>query len=333
MARKNTVAKREVEIAARLRQVRNQNRLSMVAMAETLGINALRYMSYEYGKVPLPFSVAKSIGMEFDSSLRWLATSEGDKEPREPIPPEVEAMIPARASLSLAYDNYLKPLAERYHEDRKKWQTSTEGLSPAEKGLLHRQLLSEFEWLVGQLRLAIFHSEYLPGVEMVRALEKILRDFTTTHPQLIQFLNAPKGAVEPADASARRVRDAAAALKRSLDTFAENSKTEGVRNSELPEIKTLPELLARLRVLTDTETHRGNRSALAGELGVSPSLVTSWLSGKFEPGGAVTLKILQWVKGQEAKPKSPGQATNSTRAAAQRKASIEKKPTSGQRNK
>lgn len=328
MARKNTVPKRDVEIAARLRDTRTTNRLSMVAMADALGINALRYMSYEYGKVPLPYSVAKSLCLEFDASVRWLAVGEGEREPREPIPPEVERSIAARASLSSAYDQHLKPIAERYHETRKKWHTSIEGLSPSEKALLHRQLLSEFESLIEQLRLATFHSEYLPGVEIVGALERILRDFTATYPELIKFLDAPKGsAVEPADASARRVRDVADALKSSLDTVSIYRNSDGVK------YPTLGQLLERVRVLTDPETHRGKRSELAEHLEVSPSQVTGWLDGKIKPNGDVTLRMLGWADAEEAKQKSPGSAINTTRAAAQRRSSSNEKPTSGRRKK
>jgi len=58
----------------------------------------------------------------------------------------------------------------------------------------------------------------------------------------------------------------------------------------------LPRLLARLKTATK-ET--GKMSALANFLEVPLASVSRWLSGKREPGGEITLKLLQWVEQQE----------------------------------
>lgn len=58
----------------------------------------------------------------------------------------------------------------------------------------------------------------------------------------------------------------------------------------------LPKLIERLKLVT---SERGQKSKLAAWLGVHRQCVTDWLSGKQEPGGEITLKMLRWVEQQE----------------------------------
>jgi DNA-binding transcriptional regulator YiaG len=44
---------------------------------------------------------------------------------------------------------------------------------------------------------------------------------------------------------------------------------------------------------------------LADNLGVSLSMLSDWLRGRFEPGGEITLRMLKWVERSEAKRKTP----------------------------
>lgn len=62
----------------------------------------------------------------------------------------------------------------------------------------------------------------------------------------------------------------------------------------------LPKLIERLKRAT---AERGKKSELAIWLGVHRQCVTDWLSGKQEPGGEITLKMLRWVEQQERQPK------------------------------
>ena len=59
---------------------------------------------------------------------------------------------------------------------------------------------------------------------------------------------------------------------------------------------TLEQLLAKLRAKTST---RGGMATLAKALGVPQARVSEWLSGAKEPGGKMTLKLLNWVQEQE----------------------------------
>jgi DNA-binding transcriptional regulator YiaG len=58
----------------------------------------------------------------------------------------------------------------------------------------------------------------------------------------------------------------------------------------------LPKLIERLKRATEA---RGSKAELAAWLGVHRQSVTDWLSGKQEPGGEITLRLLTWVEQQE----------------------------------
>lgn len=117
----------------------------------------------------------------------------------------------------------------------------------------------------------------------------------------------------------------AAALRHLADAIseAENSSPGGlpVINSGVncfPVVRDLQEL--RLRLKAATRGH-GHKAALAKHLGVSPAQLSPWLSGKREPGGEMTLRLLAWVQAAETKKKSPagaqtpaGQQTRSRRS-------------------
>lgn len=60
----------------------------------------------------------------------------------------------------------------------------------------------------------------------------------------------------------------------------------------------LAKLFVRVRRLT---TERGAKSRLADILGVERARITEWIKGDFEPGGEITLKLLEWVTAAEAK--------------------------------
>ena len=75
-----------------------------------------------------------------------------------------------------------------------------------------------------------------------------------------------------------------------------NKLNESVKLS--PVNPQLPVLLERLN--RATQAH-GKKSELASYLGVELASVSQWLSGKREPGGETTLKMLHWVEVQERK--------------------------------
>ncbi|MBI2928048.1 MAG: helix-turn-helix transcriptional regulator [Verrucomicrobia bacterium] len=67
-----------------------------------------------------------------------------------------------------------------------------------------------------------------------------------------------------------------------------------------PVQSTMRKLLERLNRATEP---RGKKAQLARKLGVPRQCVSDWLSGKREPGGETTLRLLNWVEQEERKPK------------------------------
>lgn len=85
----------------------------------------------------------------------------------------------------------------------------------------------------------------------------------------------------------------------------------------------LSKLTTRLKRVTQP---RGKKAELAVFMGVKYPRISEWLSGRKEPGGNATLRLLEWVAAQEAKQtKSPGDVEASPeRATRRRKSSYEK---------
>jgi transcriptional regulator with XRE-family HTH domain len=58
----------------------------------------------------------------------------------------------------------------------------------------------------------------------------------------------------------------------------------------------MEKLLGNLKKAT---TKPGSKAELARELGVAPARISEWLSGKKEPGGEYTLRLLEWIGQKE----------------------------------
>ena len=84
--------------------------------------------------------------------------------------------------------------------------------------------------------------------------------------------------------------------KLELNPIKNELTNTSIRGKQVEVKSQLPSLLDRLNRAT-SET--GKISALADFLGAPLASVSRWLSGKREPGGEITLKMLKWVEQQE----------------------------------
>lgn len=319
MPRTNPITDRELGIAQRLRDVREQNHLTKVGMAQALEINVLRYNNYEYGKVPLPYSVASKLCVEFEVSIRWLATNEGCCEPAEPIP-EIENVAP-KSSLTLVYDEMLKPAIEKYHQARQKWEDvgSIEKLPAADRVIVERKDEAIKNSLVGKINAAYQRGNYAERRNLIDTLSFTLRNYSKAYPQVIKFhdlwgmdwnFDGPVSAMEHF-------------------LFDLNSEI-GIQSPRVIP-NSVAELLARVRAFYPKPF---TGVALAKVAGVAPSRVSDWFAGETSPGGDATLKLLKWVEEQEGKQnKSPSSAVTPLEPKQTRKASREKKPSGPPRPK
>jgi transcriptional regulator with XRE-family HTH domain len=100
--------------------------------------------------------------------------------------------------------------------------------------------------------------------------------------------------------------------------------------SESANLSAMKSPLAHLRErLKRATAAKGKKAELAHFLGVPRPCVSDWLSGKREPGGETTLRLLNWVERQEAQQTTrPAEATTPAGLKTRKKAPNEKKPQS-----
>jgi transcriptional regulator with XRE-family HTH domain len=99
-------------------------------------------------------------------------------------------------------------------------------------------------------------------------------------------------------------------------------------HANLPDVKSpLAQLLERLNQATAV---KGRKAELAKHLNAPRPCVSDWLSGKREPSGETTLRLLQWVEQQERQQNKSADSVSAPPAPkTQSKVPNEKKPKSG----
>lgn len=135
--------------------------------------------------------------------------------------------------------------------------------------------------------------------------KSVTRFQTTPNPKLPHVLKCI-GRLEDALRAAVQVKemmeeDITQQCYEQIQSLADEGKETTLTNAPKTEIddvvkSEMQHLLDKVRKLTEP---RGAQSALAEFLQVPTSRVSEWLSGKCEPGGQNTLRLLQWVEQQE----------------------------------
>jgi transcriptional regulator with XRE-family HTH domain len=284
-----------------LRVFRLETKLSQVAFAQALGIGSSRLASYEHGRVPIRYALAKRIGERFGVNLAWLADGVGPMTPYDPMHIDLECKIPPDCLLSEGYDKALKPLVERDLSGRaaltklggKTGYTVPLGV-PAEQYMEYQTVGGVREVVRGlppELRRAFFH-----------ALGAAVREFVREHQVRVQGIF---GSFPVKTEGERKL----------LTQPSTSEKVSFVKSQ-------LDNLLAGLdRIIKQP----GKKTELAEFLGAPLASVSRWLSGKREPGREITLKMLRWVEYQERQQNTLGSATNTTKGKTQvRKSRYEK---------
>jgi transcriptional regulator with XRE-family HTH domain len=70
---------REIQIGVRLREFREALQIPRTKFAVTIRFGGERIASYESGRVPLPYDVARAVMHHYQINPAWLATGQGDK--------------------------------------------------------------------------------------------------------------------------------------------------------------------------------------------------------------------------------------------------------------
>lgn len=98
----------EAAICRRLREIRAREKLDQPEFAAQIGVSLDVLKSYEYGRAPVRYGVAKKFGEAFDINQRWLATGALPVHPYIDIAIEKEEAIPPGELFSLVYSSAIK---------------------------------------------------------------------------------------------------------------------------------------------------------------------------------------------------------------------------------
>jgi len=314
MPRKNPLPDTELGIGKRLTQFRAEFRLSREDIARIAQVPADILTRVELARMPLRYDDARKILGALGSphprlvwpDLRpinplWLADG------REPVQLEWPLLLPRIDALELPPSLRFSRFVEM-HRDLLVALTADEPDAELPESWLWPYLLhlTGLQLKAGKLEEAILRVENL---------------FRSSAERL-----------------ASRSQRAADCLKRYYAPWPDWAKRFSSRTA-LTEISVSANLtimkspLAQLRErLNQATAAKGGKAKLAEYLKAPRPCVSDWLSGKREPSGETTLRLLQWVEQQERQQnKSPGSALTQPEPKTQSKASNEKKPKSGRK--
>jgi transcriptional regulator with XRE-family HTH domain len=279
---------RERMICARIKEFRERVNWSQKDFAAQIGISLNQLASIEYARTPLRYDIAWKIRSLFGVGLEWLSVGEltPDSTGSDDLPPPESTGLNDSALLSEVSDKINGSVPEISYSKRK-----------VKKIKLDKDELSHRAFVAYALRQQI-------DVWIAKVPDGYTSDFSDKFFQLAKvYLKAlpeePFSTIEARldallwDKMRRELRGrlhiGSGTAKSDLTNPATSVKPDDVKAQ-------LPSLLARLNRET-SET--GRMSALAKFLGVPLASVSRWLSGKREPGGEITLRLLHWVEQQE----------------------------------
>ena len=309
---------RELEIVGRLKEAREFLRFTQKEFAEQIGITRQRLASYEEGRARLRWEIALRACRQFFISEFWLATGilnptgaerhggirdDGDTRMSMSLftRPLVQRLRPGML-FSECFDKYLRT------EYVELWNDSV--LYPRvaffagdDVRILKNALTFYIDHLANALPpeyLEVFFMSLIKAAIVLRS-EFLLHD---TDPEKIEYdddiyrVIARKidQLIDRKDQPAR-VHFALNEKKELTDAYVAR-KSYGMKSP-------LDVLVAR--IAKATRPH-GKKAALAQFLKIPQSRVSEWLHGKGQPGGEVTLRLLEWVEAEEAQQKTPGGA-------------------------
>lgn len=275
MARKNPVPQREKDIGRRLRRFRHLIVINRVELANELEIGVPRLASYESGQVPIPYGVIKKMDFRFGLNFHWLATGHGDPRESLPVPDDFFPKTSDKTAFSRVYDNLIAPWFEAWNSQQQS------PLQKAAAGL--KDLKTEVLPTIGVDRKATLQA-------VAAKLFKATLDNLPAHLHWKYYRKLMAASGEFLSAHVSESGESSVILSE-IDLTGKVSSLTKVSVQAV-----LPKLIHRLKRATEA---RGKKSELADWLGVHRQMVTDWLSGKQEPGGENTLRLLHWVELQE----------------------------------
>lgn len=278
----------ERAICSRVKTIREQIRWSQPDFAKQIRISRDQLAAIEVGRTPLRYDVAWRIHEEFGVSLNWLDEEFGFAD--DTVASEIQ--FPRPGSPGLPSRALLSTVAKAVHDAS---AASGEWSKVDAKSLSAVMTDGANRWL-NLTYLEIFSGEWIASVPPGQATALVDLLTATARKFIASFPPEPEQEIEKRanELIWRRLRIANArkflfSPKRPLTEVTELGKCQSVKLN-------MENLLARLNRAT---SQTGMKSKLAKHMGVPLSNVSQWLSGKREPGGEITLKLLNWVEQQE----------------------------------
>jgi DNA-binding transcriptional regulator YiaG len=251
---------REKMIGIRLRAFREMLQIPRASFAASVGCGSERIAAYEAGRARLPYWVFKAIADRYHLYPRWLAEETGSPQVKNSFKDShFIASISRHALFTEVYDKFLSE--QLLHE------ANTTAAAA-------QTVIEELTDLAAVLK-------ELDTANLSPTARTRIRQFQSKYSQL-----ASKARQE------LEIREAMHQRTTPVSGFGEKANSLNIADTE----PVLPKLIARLKHATAAH---GKKSELAEWLGVHRQMVTDWLSGKQEPGGEITLRMLQWVEEQE----------------------------------
>jgi len=326
--RKLPLPQREIEIGRRLNQARRELACPRRYLARSTGVDSSVIKRVEIGRVALKYGLAQEVLSFFNISALWLATGQGEMMPSVPLPAAADIGVSEGATFGQVFDDYLAPhlrppLATEVR--------SGELFIPGFEVDVARSV--KMDWV--RVHFQDWFDE-LPDAALDKFYQEVLRHGKSLASKLGRDHWAKI-------LKRRRDRAALKALRESQGSTAARPKPpESKTKCKLPVDKpgrpatigrvksgigSWNSLLAELKALT---VEPGSKANLARRFGVSRQAVNKWLSNESSPTADMTLRLLEWVQGEEAKQKrSPGRAVTRPEPKAQFSQSKYEKPKPG----
>lgn len=281
---------RERMICAAAAAFRKRVGWSQKDFAAQLGVSLNQWASIEYGRTPLRYDLAWKMRTLFGVSLEWLSV--GEFAPDSTFNDD----LPSPEATGLSDSALLSDVSDKVHGAVPDINYNAK---PQKEVKLDKNELRHRAFTAYALRrlIDVWISKVPDGYtsdfsDKLMKLAKVYMDALPKEPDNIVGARIDDLTWDSMRRELRnRLGDGGSAKSSSLTHVSES-----VNNSSVT--PNLPELLKRLKRATE---QRGQKSALAKFLGVSLVQVSQWLAGDREPGGKVTLRMLQWVQHQETK--------------------------------
>jgi transcriptional regulator with XRE-family HTH domain len=314
MARKTPLPQAELAICRRLKLYRQRCDLPRRLFARELGLDASVIIRIELGRAPLRYGVACKITRVFGINPGWLASGSGPITASVLLPSPDEISVDERELFTSVFNHKLleslrQKVAKLESSPSHKYGTSKHPTDPKGRVDAEEFLRMDIrEWIT-----CVPDARFNELVNAIRyAAMPIVYDWDPNDdpPEVIAERRAAM------DIDRASLKDRRAVMAARMRLAAERRKNPGAEKKVLTSVdgsvklltvnSQLKNLLARLISATNDP---GRKTELADFLGAPLASVSRWLSGKREPGGEITLRMLAWVAAIEGQqPKSPGGA-------------------------